>query len=255
MKDTPFDMAGETVLITGGGTGLGKQFASVLAAAGARVILCARRVDKLEETVSHIREHGGDAHAIPMDVTDGDSVAAGFKQCLDISPVTVLVNNAGLAGESMLLSMPEEEWDSVVNTNLKGAWLVARAAAQQMIDHDRSGSIINIASVLGSSVQKGTAAYAAAKSGVVHLTRAMALEWARYGIRANAIAPGYYRTDMAEGYLDSPIGAQLLKRIPQRRLGAPAEMDGAILMLASKASTYMTGSVVTVDGGLGLSIV
>jgi len=103
--------------------------------------------------VAHIREQEGDAHAIPMDVTDGDSVAAGFKQCLDISPVTVLVNNAGLAGESMLLSMPEEEWDSVVNTNLKGAWLVARAAAQQMIDHDRSGAIINIASVLGSSRQ------------------------------------------------------------------------------------------------------
>ena len=255
MKNTPFDMSGETVLITGGGTGLGKQFATVLAGAGARVILCARRVDKLEETVAQIREQGCDAHAIPMDVTCGDSVAAGFKQCLDIAPLTVLVNNAGIAGESMLLDMPEQEWDSVVNTNLKGAWLVARAAAQQMIDHDQSGSIINIASVLGSSVQKGTAAYAAAKSGVIHLTRAMALEWARYGIRVNAIAPGYYRTDMAEGYLDSPTGQQLLKRIPQRRLGDPAEMDGAILMLASAASAYMTGSVVTVDGGLGLSIV
>jgi len=255
MKNTPFDMAGETVLITGGGTGLGKQFATVLAAAGARVILCARRVDKLEETVALLREQGRDAHAIPMDVTSGDSVAAGFKQCLDIAPVTVLINNAGLAGESKLLAMPEEEWDSVVNTNLKGAWLVARAAAQQMIDHDSSGSIINIASVLGSAVQKGTGVYAAAKSGVVHLTRAMALEWARYGIRVNAIAPGYYRTDMAEGYLDSPAGQQLLKRIPQRRLGNPAEMDGAILMLASKASAYMTGSLVTVDGGLGLSIV
>lgn len=255
MKNTPFDMSGETVLITGGGTGLGKQFATVLAAAGARVVLCARRIDKLEATVAQIRELGGDAHAIPMDVTSGDSVTQGFKQCLDIAPVTVLVNNAGLAGESMLLSMPEQEWDSVVNTNLKGAWLVARAAAQQMIDHDRKGSIINIASVLGSSVQKGTAAYAAAKSGVIHLTKAMALEWARYDIRVNAIAPGYYRTDMAEGYLDSPQGQQLLKRIPQRRLGAPAEMDGAILMLASSASAYMTGSVVTVDGGLGLSIV
>lgn len=255
MKDTPFDMAGETVLITGGGTGLGKQFATVLAAAGAQVILCARRVDKLEETVAQLRDQGADAHAIPMDVTSSESVTAGFKQCLAIAPVTVLVNNAGLAGESMLLAMSEDEWDSVVNTNLKGAWLVARAAAQQMIDHEHSGSIINIASVLASSVQKGTAAYAAAKSGVVHLTRAMALEWARYGIRVNAIAPGYYRTDMAEGYLDSPAGQQLLKRIPQRRLGDPAEMDGAILMLASTASRYMTGSMVTVDGGLGLSIV
>lgn len=255
MKNTLFDMSGETVLITGGGTGLGKQFATVLATANAQVILCARRVDKLEETVAQIREQGCDAHAVPMDVTSGESVAEGFKQCLDIAPVTVLVNNAGLAGDSMLLDMTEEQWDSVVNTNLKGAWLVARSAAQQMIDNNRSGSIINIASVLGSSVQKGTAAYAAAKSGVVHLTRAMALEWARYGIRANAIAPGYYRTDMAEEYLDSPAGQQLLKRIPQRRLGAPSEMDGAMLMLASSASAYMTGSVVTVDGGLGLSII
>jgi NAD(P)-dependent dehydrogenase (short-subunit alcohol dehydrogenase family) len=255
MKDTPFDMTGETVLVTGGGTGLGKQFATVLAGAGARVVLCARRVDKLQETVAAIREQGGDAHAIPMDITNADSVAAGFQQCLGISPVTVLVNNAGIAGGSSLLSMSEEEWDSVVDTNLKGSWLVARAAAQQMIDQGRTGSIINIASVLGSSVQKGTGAYAAAKAGVVHLTRAMALEWARYNIRVNAIAPGYYRTDMAEDYLDSSAGQQLLKRIPQRRLGAPAEMDGAILMLASAASAYMTGSVVTVDGGLGLSIV
>ncbi len=255
MKNTPFDMTGETVMVTGGGTGLGKQFATVLASAGAKVILCARRVNKLEETVAAICDQGGEAHAIAMNVTVGDSVAAAFRQCLDISPVTVLVNNAGLAGVSMLLSMPEEEWDAVVDTNLKGAWLVARAAAQQMIDQGRAGSIINIASVLGTSVQKGTAPYAAAKSGAIHLTRAMALEWARYSIRVNAIAPGYYRTDMAEGYLDSPTGQRLLKRIPARRLGDPPEMDGAILMLASSASSYMTGSVVTVDGGLGLSIV
>lgn len=255
MKNTPFDMAGETVMVTGGGTGLGRQFATVLAAAGAKVILCARRVDKLEETVTIIRDQGGDAHCIAMDVTSEGSVADAFRQCLEISPLTVLVNNAGIAGDAMLLSMSEQEWDSVMDTNLKGSWLVARAAARQMIDQERSGSIINIASILGSSVQKGTGAYAAAKSGVLHLTRAMALEWARYGIRVNAIAPGYYRTDMAEGYLDSPSGQQLLKRIPQRRLGNPAELDGAILLLSSSASAYMTGSVVTIDGGLALSIV
>ncbi|MEM6582152.1 MAG: SDR family oxidoreductase [Pseudomonadota bacterium] len=255
MQNTPFDMSGETVLITGGGTGLGKQFAIALAKANARVILCARRVAKLEESVALIREQGGEAHAIPMDVTDQTSVTAAFASCLEISPVTVLINNAGLAGESMLLSLDEAEWDSVVDTNLKGLWLVAQAAAQQMIDQQQSGSIINIASVLGSSVQKGTGPYAASKSAAIHLTRSMALEWARYGIRVNAIAPGYYHTDMAKDYLDSPAGQQLLKRIPTRRLGDPTELDGAILMLASKASAYMTGSVVTVDGGLGLSII
>jgi len=242
-------------MVTGGGTGLGRQFATVLAAAGATVILCARRVEKLEETVADIRRKGGAAHGIPMDVTSGDSVEEAFRQSLAIAPVTVLVNNAGIASGSMLLDMSEQDWDSVVDTNLKGSWLVARAAAQQMIERQRGGSIINIASVLGSCVQKGTGPYSAAKSGVIHLTRAMALEWARYQIRVNAIAPGYYRTDMADEYLDSPAGQQLVKRIPQRRLGDPAEMDGAILMLASTASRYMTGSVVTVDGGLSLSVI
>jgi NAD(P)-dependent dehydrogenase (short-subunit alcohol dehydrogenase family) len=255
MKNTPFDMSGETVMVTGGGTGLGRRFASVLAGAGARVVLCARRVDKLEEAVESIRSGGGEAHCIPMDVTSSDSVDEAFSQCLAIAPVTVLVNNAGIASGAMLLDMEEADWDSVVDTNLKGSWLVARAAARQMIASQRAGSIINIASVLGSCVQKGTGPYAAAKAGVLHLTRAMALEWARYQIRVNAIAPGYYRTDMAEEYLDSPAGQQLVKRIPQRRLGDPAEMDGAMLMLASSASSYTTGSVVTVDGGLSLSVI
>ncbi|MGI9286764.1 MAG: SDR family NAD(P)-dependent oxidoreductase [Pseudomonadales bacterium] len=250
-----FDMSGETVMVTGGGTGLGRQYATVLARAGARVILCARRVEKLEEAAAAIRQQGGEAHCIAMDVANSDSVAVAFKRCLEIAPVTVLVNNAGTASEPMLLDLSEQEWDSVLDTNLKGAWLVARAAARQMIDHGQGGSIINIASVLGSSVQKGTGAYAAAKSGLLHLTRAMALEWARDCIRVNAIAPGYYRTDMAEDYLDSEVGRQLIKRIPQRRLGSPEEMDGALLMLASAASAYMTGSVVTVDGGLSLSII
>ena len=255
LQSTVFDMSDECALVTGGGTGLGKQFATVLAAAGANVILCARRTDKLEETVCDIREKGGEAHAIPMDVTDSNSVAAAFQQALEVAPVSVLINNAGLASEYMLLDMPEENWDAVVDTNLKGSWLVARAATRQMMDHDSRGSIVNIASVLGTSVQKGTGPYAATKSAVLHLTRAMSLEWARHGIRVNALAPGYYRTDMAQDYLDSQAGEQLLKRIPARRLGEPSEMDGAILLLASSASAYMTGSVVTVDGGLGLSIV
>jgi NAD(P)-dependent dehydrogenase (short-subunit alcohol dehydrogenase family) len=167
----------------------------------------------------------------------------------------VLVNNAGVVSEPMLLDLPEDDWDSVMDINLKGAWLVARAAARQMIDARQPGAIVNISSVLGSSVQKGTGVYAAAKAGLIHLNRAMALEWARYQIRVNAIAPGYYHTDLASGYLDSDSGKQLLKRIPQRRLGNPEELDGAILMLASPASSYMTGSVVTVDGGLSLSVI
>jgi NAD(P)-dependent dehydrogenase (short-subunit alcohol dehydrogenase family) len=190
-----------------------------------------------------------------MDVANAESVTEAFRRCADIGPVDVLINNAGVAAEPSLLDLSEQEWDQVIDINLKGAWLVARAGAQQMIDHGRGGAIVNIASVLGSCVQKGTGAYAAAKSGLIHLTRAMALEWAKYSVRVNAIAPGYYHTDMAAGYLDSESGQRLLKRIPQRRLGNPKELDGAILMLSSSASAYMTGSIVTVDGGLSLSVI
>lgn len=249
------DMSGETVMITGGGTGLGKQFATILGQAGATIVLCARRVEKLEDTAEIVRRNGGAAHCIAIDVSNQVSISDAFDRLDAISPITVLINNAGTTANPMLLDLSEEEWDSVVDTNLKGAWMVARTAARQMIDQGKGGSIINIASVLGTSVQKGTGAYATSKSGLLHLTRQMALEWARYDIRVNAIAPGYYRTDMATRYLNSDEGKHLIKRIPQRRLGDPGEMDGAILMLASSASSYMTGSVVTVDGGLSLSVI
>lgn len=250
-----FDMRGRHVLITGGGTGLGQRFAGTLARAGAAVTLAARRVDRLEETAGAIRAAGGTAHCVPMDVTSAASVTDAFAAIAAIGPLDVLVNNAGVAADKPLLDISEDEWDLVHGANLKGAWLVAREAARAMIAGGRGGAIVNIASILGSAVQKGTGPYSAAKAGLLHLTRAMALEWARHGIRVNAIAPGYYRTDMAAGFLDSAAGQQLLKRIPQRRLGEPPELDGAILLLASGASSYMTGSVLTVDGGLSLAVV
>lgn len=250
-----FDLSRETVLVTGGGTGLGRGFARTLAAAGARVILCARRVEKLEDVAATIREAGGRAHCVPMDVTSSASVTAALARAADIAPVTVLINNAGIVTDLLLHDLSEEQWDSVVDTNLKGAWLVAREVIRQMIARGAGGAIVNIASVLGQSVQMGTGSYAAAKAGLIHLTRAMALEWARYGVRVNAIAPGYYHTEMAASFLESEYGQKLTRRIPQRRLGRSEDLDGAILLLASRASAYMTGSVVTVDGGLSLSII
>jgi NAD(P)-dependent dehydrogenase (short-subunit alcohol dehydrogenase family) len=255
MSATLFGLNGKTALITGGGTGLGRQFAMTLSQAGARVILSARRVERLEETAGWIREHGGEAHCIPMDVSHAATVDAAIARAAAIAPLDILVNNAGVAAEPMLLDLDESEWDSVLDANLKGAWLVARAVAREMVEKSTPGSIVNIASVLGSAVQKGTGAYAASKAGLLHLTRAMAVEWARHGIRVNAIAPGYYRTDMAEGFLESEAGARMIKRIPRRRLGNPEELAGALLLLASDASSYMTGSVVTVDGGLSLAVV
>ncbi len=248
-----FDLRGRHALVTGGGTGLGRAFAAQLAAAGAAVTLAGRRTQPLEETAAALRATGATAHTLRLDVSDAESVNAAFAALH--APPDILVNNAGFAADSMLLDVGEEDWDKVFDANLKGAWLVARAAARSMIEQGIKGSVINIASVLGSAVQKGTAPYAAAKAGLIHLTRAMALEWARHGIRVNAIAPGYYYTDMAGEYLDSDSGKAMVKRIPQRRLGDPGELGGAVLLLASDASAYMTGSVVTVDGGLSLAVI
>ncbi len=248
-----FDLSGRSAVITGGGTGLGKRFAQVLSAAGASVVLCARRTDKLQETAAEINKAGGRALCVSMDVTDAAQVAAGFDAAEDFGQVSILVNNAGVAAQSVLLDMEETEWDTVLDTNLKGAWLVAREAARRMIAAGTSGSIINIASILGYSAQKGTGPYAASKAALIQITRVMALEWAKYGIRVNAMAPGYFATEMSEGFLTSETAQNMIKRIPQRRLGRPDQLDGTILLLASDASEYMTGTTITVDGGHSLT--
>jgi NAD(P)-dependent dehydrogenase (short-subunit alcohol dehydrogenase family) len=250
-----FDMSGRRVLITGGGTGLGQRFARTLASAGANVVLSARRIEKLEQTAADIRAAGGTAECVPMDVSCSDSVATAFATIAAAGTLDVLINNAGVAADKMLLDIDECDWATVMDANLKGAWLVARASARLMIAHGQGGSIVNIASVLGSAVQQGTNPYSASKAGLLQLSRGMALEWARHRIRVNAIAPGYYATDMASGFIESEAGQRMVKRIPQRRLGEPGELDGAILLLASQASSYMTGSVITVDGGLSMPVV
>jgi NAD(P)-dependent dehydrogenase (short-subunit alcohol dehydrogenase family) len=250
-----FDMSGKTALVTGGGSGLGRLFALTLADAGATVILAARRHEPLEETASVIRANGGTAHCAPLDVTDSSGFEAAFSAIPKIGTIDVLVNNAGVAGQHSLLDVTEEAWDRVMSVNLKGAWLAARATARLMIARNAPGSIINISSVLGSAVQKGTANYPAAKAALTHLTRSMAVEWAKFRIRVNAIAPGYFLTDLSTGFVDSGQGKAMLKRMPQRRLGDPGELSGALLLLASGASTYMTGSVIVVDGGLSVPVV
>lgn len=248
-----FDLSTNTALITGGGTGLGKHFAKVLADAGATVVLCARRVDKLEETAKEINQAGGTAYCYPMDVTDAASIATAFEQASAHGVVDILVNNAGTIGYPALLDMDEQTWDNVQATNLKGAWLVAKEAVTRMAAAENPGTVINIASILGMAVQKGTGPYAASKAGLLHLTKNMAVEWARYSVRVNAIAPGYYATDLAEDYLETPKGQEMLRGIPQRRLGNVEDLSGAILLLASSASAYMTGSCITVDGGHSIS--
>lgn len=247
--DPLFDLTGKTALVTGGGTGLGRHFATELARAGARVVLCARRVEKIQACAEEINSGGGIAEYYPMDVTDVESVKAALKEASRSGVVSIVVNNAGINSETMMLDTTEEEWDGVMATNLKGAWLVAREAVALMSEAGSGGSIINIASILGMAAQKGTGPYSASKAALLHLTRNMALEWAKYGVRANAIAPGYFTSDMADSFLASDLGAAMLKRIPQRRLGDHKDLSGPILLLASDASAYMTGTVITVDGG------
>lgn len=255
MNGNLFDLRGRTALITGGGTGLGRHFAMVLSQAGASVVLCARRAEKLEETASEIREMGGTALCVPMDITDARQIADGFDAAESLGTTSILINNAGTLAKPGLLELDEAVWDSVLDTNLKGAWLVAREATRRMIDADTKGTVINVASILGSAVQKGTGPYAASKAALIHMTRVMALEWARYGVRANAIAPGYFSTDFSTEFLNTDMGQNMVRRIPQRRLGNLENLSGPILLLASDASEYMTGTTITVDGGQSMAII
>ncbi|WP_317931973.1 SDR family oxidoreductase [Halioxenophilus sp. WMMB6] len=249
MKDI-FDLTGKVALVTGGGTGLGREFAVALCNRGARVILAARRKEKLQDTVDYLTEQGWQATSVCMDVCDPASVEQAFADTAAFGVPDIIVNNAGILAEPNLLDLEADEWDQVMATNLKGAWLVAKAGVQAMIKADKKGgSIINIASIMSVCAQKGTGPYAASKAGLVQLTKTMALEWARFGVRVNSIAPGYYSSDMADEYLATELGKAMLRRIPMRRLGDGIDLHGPLLLLASDASAYMTGSVITADGG------
>ncbi|MEQ9334120.1 glucose 1-dehydrogenase [Thalassobaculum sp.] len=252
MTDAPArfgDLTGKTVLVTGASQGLGAGFATTLAAAGAKVALAARQTGKLADLQTRIENAGGTAHAVAMDVTDAGSVRAGFDAAeAALGPVDVLVNNAGIAIPKPFLEVTEADWDAVLDTNLKGCFLAGQEAARRMAKRD-GGSIVNIASVLGQQVIGQLASYCASKAGLIHLTKAMGLELARVGVRVNAIAPGYIETPINAEFFHSPAGEKLVKGIPQRRLGRENDLDGALLLLASDASRYMTGTVVTVDGG------
>lgn len=245
-----FGLKDKVAFVTGAGSGLGRQFARTLAEAGATVALAARRREKLEETAQMVADIGGTAICVDLDVTDSSSVRDSFAEAeSSVGTADILVNNAGISREGFLVDLSEADWDAVVDTNLKGVFLVAQRAAQGMIKAGKPGSIINIASVLGLQVSKMLAPYIAAKSGVVQLTKAMALEWSRYSIRVNAIAPGYFQTEINEHFWGSEASKRMVKRIPMKRVGVVSELSGPLLLLASDAGSYMTGSIIGVDGG------
>ena len=245
-----FDVSRETILITGASQGLGRQFARVLAAHGAAIVLAARQTAKLKALEDEIRARGGRAAAVALDVTDTASIGAAVDAAeAALGPVTVLINNAGIAIEKLATDQTESDWDAVIGANLKGAYFLATEVARRMIARRQEGNIVNIASVLGLGVIKSVSPYTISKAGLIQATRAMALELAANRIRVNALAPGYIDTEMNHEFWSTPAGERLTKRIAQRRVGAESDLDGAIMLLASSASRYMTGSVVTVDGG------
>lgn len=248
-----FSLAGRTALVTGASGGLGARFARILAARGARVVVAARRIGELEAVAAQIADAGGEALAIQTDVTDGTSVDAGFDAAeAHFGTVDLLINNAGIAHVAGALELTEADWRRVMEVNLDAAFRVTQAAARRMVDAQTSGSIVNIASSLGLDVQKGVAAYAASKAGLIQLTRALALEFARHRIRVNALAPGYIETEMNREFLASSRGRHMIRQLPQKRVGRIDELDGPLLLLASEAGRYMTGQTIVADGGHAL---
>jgi len=253
-----FDLTGETALVTGASGGLGRHFAGVLARAGARVALAARRRTETERAAAELVANGFAAIPIALDVTDAASVASAFAEVAErLGPVNLLVNNSGVTAPGAAIALEEADWDRVLDTNLKGAWLCAREMARRLIAAGREGApdavIINVASIAGLRVAGEMSAYASSKAALIQLTKAMALELARHRIRVNALAPGYVLTDFNRAFFESAAGQTMIKRIPQRRLGNPDDLDGPLLLLASPAGRHMTGSVLVVDGGHSVS--
>lgn len=249
-----FSLSGSAALVTGASSGIGRHMAHTFGAAGAKVVLAARRRALLTQAVDELRHTGIDAHAVELDVTDPDSIRRCWSEAEVAAgqPIDVLFNNAGVLYMERFVDQSVNEIDRVLDTNLRGAMLVAQQAARSMAEH-RRGSIINVASTSGLRAAGHLASYAASKAAILHLTGIMALELASRNVRVNALCPGNMVTDMAHTFEAKGFEESLLKRIPMRRFGEVAELDGAALLLASPAGRYMTGATLTVDGGQVLS--
>ncbi|MCJ9430153.1 SDR family NAD(P)-dependent oxidoreductase [Kordiimonas marina] len=252
-----FGLEGKVALVAGASSGIGAEFARALARAGADVVLGARRVDRIQKLADDIaQETGQRTLAVKMDVTDMDSVEAAFNEATaKLGTPSIVCNNAGLARPNWALEDTDEDWDVTMDTNLKGMWRVAKAAASQMIEQGLKGSIINTASILGLGVAPQQLTYATSKAAVVQMTKSMAIEWQRFGVRVNAICPGYFVTEINDTFLASELGQRLLKQSPAKRAGELPELVPAMLMLASPASSFTTGVALPVDGAHSVRLI
>jgi len=253
--DLGADLKGRRVLITGASGGLGAHFARTAARCGAAVAVAARRTDRLNDLVDTLKGLGAaQAHAIELDVTHGAAIHACVAETVSaLGGLDVLVNNAGIVRRGLAIDQTAEDFDEVMSVNLRGVWLMAVAAARHWRETGTPGNILNIASMLGERVSTGTASYCVSKAGVVQMTKALALEFARHRIRVNALEPGYFETEINAGFFDTEAGKAMIKQIPMRRIGRLEDLDGPFLLLAGDASRFMTGAAIPVDGGHLLS--
>lgn len=246
-------------LVTGASSGLGAQFARVLAANGALVVLAARREDRLKELRAEIESRGGEADVVLMDVTDLGSIESAVARIeAENGPIDILVNNSGVSTMSRLTDVTPVDYDFTFNTNVKGAFFVAQAVARRMIarsqqQRDFRGRIVNIASVAAFKVLSQIGVYCMTKAAVVQMTRAQALEWGRYGINVNAICPGYIRTEINQDHWESDKGRKLMQLLPRKRIGTPADLDSVLLMLVADESQFINGAAITADDGLSVT--
>ncbi|MEN5081077.1 SDR family oxidoreductase [Bosea sp. TWI1241] len=244
------DLDGKRVLVTGASSGLGAHFTAVLASHGARVVAAARRTDRLAALAEACAGAKGEVLPLALDVASVAAVEAGVREvCERLGGLDVLVNNAGVVESRRALDIDEAGWDAQLDVNLKGCFFMAQAAARAMAGQETGGAIVNIASILGERVAAAVAPYAISKAGLIQMTKALALEWARHRVRVNALAPGYVVTDFNRDFFASEPGEALVRRIPMRRPGDLDDLDGPLLLLCSDAGRYMTGSVLAVDGG------
>lgn len=255
---TTFDLTGRVAMVTGASSGLGKRFAQVLADHGAHVVLAARRTDRLQTLRDTLLAAGGQASVVALDVTDvtaiREAVASAEAQA---GPIDILVNNSGVSTTQKLVDVTPEDYDFVLNTNTRGAFFVAQEVAKRMIERartqpDRPARIINIASLAAVKALAMIGIYCMSKAAVAQMTRAMAIEWGRYGININALCPGYISTELNEHHWDTEAGRKLIAMTPRKRLGQPEDLDGLLLLLASDKSSFINGSVINVDDGFAL---
>lgn len=255
------DLSGRVAFVTGASSGLGAQFARVLSQAGAAVVLAARRMERLKTLRAEIESQGGDAHVVELDVTDPDSIKAAVAHAeTEMGTIDILVNNSGVSTTQKLVDVKPDDYDFVMDTNTRGAFFVAQEVGRRMIARSRGaapgtftgGRIVNVASMAGLRVMSQIGVYAMSKAAVVHMTRAMALEWGRYGINVNALCPGYIDTEINHHHWQTEAGQKLMNMLPRKRVGEPRDLDSALLMLCANESRFINGAVLAADDGFGV---